>query len=181
VAPNPAGNTTLQGWIAEYESGRYAKAHAHGGGAILVCLRGKGYSIAWPANEGGINPWKDGKGDLVKMTEYWPGGMVSAAPGPANWYHQHFAFGQDPFRVFLYTAGVPGAGGGGGGDREPEEGRLTRQHAELGEGGNAIPYHLEDPQVRKYFEERLAAENATFTMPEEVYTEAGKHINVMAD
>jgi mannose-6-phosphate isomerase-like protein (cupin superfamily) len=183
VAPNMAGNTTIQGWIAEYMSGRYAKAHAHGSGAILVCLRGKGYSYAWPAEEGGINPWKDGKGDLVKMTEYWPGGMVSAAPGPSNWYHQHFAFGKDPFRVFLYTGGVPGnpMGGGGRGGEETEEGSLIRQHAEITEGGNAIPYHMEDPYIIQYFKSRLAEEGAELTMPPEVYTEAGKNINVMTD
>ena len=54
VAPNMVGNTMLQGWIAEYPSGRYAKAHAHGSGAVLVCVRGKGYSITWPRGEGGM-------------------------------------------------------------------------------------------------------------------------------
>jgi mannose-6-phosphate isomerase-like protein (cupin superfamily) len=182
LAPNMVGNTMIQGWIAEHSAGRYAKAHAHGGGAILVCMRGKGYSIAWPQSEGGLTPWKDGKGDLVTMTEYWPGGMVSAAPGPSNWYHQHFAFGKEPFRIFLFTAGVPGnpAGGGGGGE-EQEEGQLVVQHGELGRGGNAIPYHMEDPYVREYFLQRLKEEDAPFTMPPEVYTEAGKHIEVMTD
>ena len=180
VAPNMTNNTQLQGWVAEYPSGRYAKAHAHGGGAILVCLRGKGYSIAWPAVEGGITPWKDGKGDLVKMTEYVPGGMVSAAPGPANWYHQHFAFGKDPFRVFLYTGGVPGAESGRGGKGDAEEGQLVRQHAEITEGGNAIPYYMEDPYVRRFFEQKVTEEGAEFTMPPEVYNEAGKHIDVMS-
>jgi hypothetical protein len=182
LAPNMVANTMIQGWIAEHSAGRYAKAHAHGGGAILVCMRGKGYSIAWPQSEGGLTPWKDGKGDLVTMTEYWPGGMVSAAPGPSNWYHQHFAFGKEPFRIFLFTAGVPGnpAGGGGGGE-EQEEGQLVVQHGELGRGGNAIPYHMEDPYVREYFLQRLKEEDAPFTMPPEVYTEAGKHIEVMTD
>jgi mannose-6-phosphate isomerase-like protein (cupin superfamily) len=181
VAPNQAGNTMIQGWIAEYPSGRYAKAHAHGAGAVLVCMRGKGYSYTWPADEGGLTPWKNGKGDLVKMQEYWPGGMISAAPGPDNWFHQHFAFGKDPFRIFLYTGGVPGNPIGGQRGNTAQEGDLIRQHAEITEGGNAIPYHMEDPYIKEYFMSRLAEEEATITMPPEVYTSAGSKIKVMED
>ena len=182
VAPNMVGNTILQGWIGEYPSGRYAKAHAHAAGAVLVCMRGKGYSMTWPRDIGGLTPWKDGKGDCVKMQEYWPGGMISAAPGPANWFHQHFAFGKDPFRIFNYTGPVPGnpAAGGGGGDFA-REGELVRQHAEITEGGNAIPYHMEDPYIRKFFEQKLAEEGSQLNMPEEVYTPEGSKITMMAD
>ena len=52
------------------------------------------------------------------------------------------------------------------------------------EGGfasNTIPYHMEDPQVRRYFEEKLKAEGAEMTMPPEVYTAAGARIQVMED
>jgi mannose-6-phosphate isomerase-like protein (cupin superfamily) len=182
LAPNMVGNRQIQGWIAEYPSGRYAKAHAHGAGAVLVCMRGKGYSITWPREEGGFTPWKDGKGDLVKMQEYIPGGMISAAPGPSNWFHQHFAFGKDPFRVFNYTGGVPGAGGGGGGS-SAEEGSMELQQSltDIPNGGIALPYYMEDPYIRKYFEQRLKEEGAVLTMPLEVYTEAGKNVTVMTD
>jgi hypothetical protein len=179
-----AGNTLLQGWIAEYPSGRYAKAHHHAAGAVLVCMRGKGYSITWPMDAGGMTPWADGKGDLVKMQEYGPGGMISAAPGPADWFHQHFAYGAEPFRVFNYTGPMPGnpaAGGGGGGGDSTQEGDLSSQHADITEGGNAVPYYMEDPHIRKYFEQRLAEEGATTTMPPEVYTKEGAHIQVMTD
>jgi hypothetical protein len=118
------------------------------------------------------------------MQEYWPGGMISAAPGPANWFHQHFAFGKDPFRIFNYTGGMPGnpaASGGAGGGSFAEEGQLIRQHAEITEGGNAIPYHMEDPYIRKFFEEKLKSEGATLNMPPEVYTAEGANITVMAD
>ncbi|MPZ49415.1 MAG: cupin [Dehalococcoidia bacterium] len=182
VAPNMVGNTMIQGWIGEYPSGRYAKAHNHAAGAVLVCMRGKGYSFTWPKEEGGLTPWENGKGDLVRMQEYWPGGMISAAPGPANWFHQHFAFGKDPFRIFNYTGNMPGnpaSGGGGGGF--VEEGQLIRQHAEITDGGNAIPYHMEDPYIRKFFEQKLADEGASLNMPEEVYTAQGANITIMAD
>ncbi|MPZ49492.1 MAG: cupin [Dehalococcoidia bacterium] len=188
LAPNMVGNTMLQGWIAEYPSGRYAKAHHHSAGAILVCMRGKGFSITWPRDKGGVTPWKDGYGDLVKMQEYGPGGMISAAPGPADWFHQHFAYGKDPFRVFNYTGGVPGnpsgfGGGGGGGEGEAESGgeQIQGSLTDIDKGGRAIPYYMEDPYIREYFTKKLQEEGATFTMPEEVYTKEGSQIKVMSD
>jgi mannose-6-phosphate isomerase-like protein (cupin superfamily) len=181
VAPNMVGNTVIQGWIGEYPSGRYAKAHAHGAGAVLVCMRGKGFSITWPAKDGGLTPWENGKGDLVQMQEYVPGGMISAAPGPADWFHQHFAYGRDPFRIFHFTGPVPGNPVSGGGGSTAEIGDYIPQHREVGEGGNAIPYHMQDPHIRKFFESKLAEEGAESTMPEEVYTAAGASVTIMAD
>jgi len=185
LAPNMTGNRMLQGWIAEYPSGRYAKAHAHAAGAVLICLGGKGYSITWPKAEGGLTPWRDGKGELVKMQEYVAGGLVSAAPGPSDWFHQHFAFGQEAFRVSLYNGNVPGMSGGfgfgGGGDEEPGATRLYASHTNIDEGGVAIPYYLEDPHLRSYFEEKCAQEGTTVTMPPEVYTKEGANIRVIED
>ncbi len=183
VAPNQVGNTMLQGWIGEYPSGRYAKAHAHSSGAVLVCVKGKGYSITWPRNEGGMTPWKDGKGHLVKMQEYVPGGLISAAPGPANWFHQHFAVGKDPFRIVNYTGPFPGnpEASRNSANDFAQEGELVRQHADVTDGGNAIPYHLEDPHVREYFEQKLREEGAVSTMPPEIYTAAGAGMEVMKD
>ena len=178
-----AGNTMIQGWIGEYPSGRYAKAHAHGSGAVLVCVRGKGYSITWPRDQGGLTPWADGKGDLVKMQEYVPGGLISAAPGPSNWFHQHFAVGKDVFRVFNYTGPMPGnpASSTNRDNDFAEEGALIRQHADISDGGNAIPYHLEDPYVRQFFEQQLKEEGAVSTMPPQVYTPEGANIEVLED
>jgi hypothetical protein len=180
LAPNMTGNTMLQGWIAEYPSGRYAKAHAHAAGAVLICLGGKGYSITWPKDEGGMAPWQDGRGELVKMQEYVPGGMISAAPGPANWFHQHFAYGQDAMRFFLITGPVPGATGERTDRSEEREGdRVQSSLMDVTQGGSAIPYHMEDPHIRKLFEHKLAEESAQLTMPPEVYTAAGANIRVM--
>lgn len=182
LAPNMTGNTLLQGWIAEYPSGRYAKAHAHAAGAVLVCLGGKGYSMTWPKDIAGMTPWADGKDELVKMQEYVPGGMISAAPGPSNWFHQHFAFGQQPMRFFLFTGPVPGAGGARTDRSEEREGdTIQGSLTDITQGGSAIPYYMEDPYIREFFEQKLQEEGAAFAMPSEVYTEAGKHISVMTD
>ena len=49
------------GFISQYPSGRYSKAHYHASGAVLVCLRGKGYTYNWPVDLG-PTPWQDGQG-----------------------------------------------------------------------------------------------------------------------
>ena len=75
-------------------------------GPIIVCLSGKGYSITWP-REAGTQPWKNGRGDLVKRQDYGPGGIVSAAPGNANWFHGHFGASAEPLRVLAFLGGFP--------------------------------------------------------------------------
>ncbi len=107
IEPRMAGNTNtfFHGFIAEYPSGRYSKAHYHQAGAVLVCLRGKGYTYNWPV-ELGPRPWEAGKGHLVKLQDYVPGGMVAAAPGGGDWFHQHFSIGKDFFRVRAIIGGL---------------------------------------------------------------------------
>jgi mannose-6-phosphate isomerase-like protein (cupin superfamily) len=177
IYPQMVGNTLLGGFIAEYPSGRYAKAHHHGSGAVLVCMRGAGYSFTWPKDKAGATPWTDGKGDLVMRQDYIPGGMISAAPTPVpgeTWFHQHFAISKSPFRVFNFARLTPFAGANAG----ASEGEMVAGvGAEIGDGGSALPYHMEDPFVRKYYLQRLADEGTDFAMPEEVYTPAGASIN----
>ena len=45
------GNTFYL-WIAQHENGRYSKAHAHTSAAVLICLKGKGYTYTWPEQAG---------------------------------------------------------------------------------------------------------------------------------
>jgi hypothetical protein len=169
-----AGNTILAGFLAEYPSGRYSKAHAHGAGAVLLCLNGKGYSFTWPRAEGGLTPWQDGKDHLVKMQEYGPGGMISAAPGPANWFHQHFAISKEPFRVsnFSGAEGFAFRRGAAEGDE------VTGEGVNLADGGTNLPYYMEDPFIREYYQKRLQEEGAEFRMPEAVYKSAEADLNV---
>ena len=47
VEPFMTGNTFYL-WIGQHENGRYSKAHAHTSAAVLICLKGKGYTYTWP-------------------------------------------------------------------------------------------------------------------------------------
>jgi hypothetical protein len=85
-------------WIGQHETGRYSKAHKHEACAVLVCLRGKGYSYTWPDSLG-TQPWADGLGDKVIRQDYEPVGLVAAAPMSGDWFHQHFGVSKEPLRL----------------------------------------------------------------------------------
>jgi quercetin dioxygenase-like cupin family protein len=149
------------GFLAEYPPGRYSKAHYHESGPVVVCVRGKGYSITWP-REIGIRPWETGQGHLVKRQDYVEGGLVSAAPGGDNWYHAHFGTANGQFRVLAFLGGYPRPYYGAPGDE-------TTWNLDQSKGGNTIEYRDEDPQIRKSYLEALEKEGAKFQMPDEVY------------
>ncbi len=152
-------------WIGQHETGRYSKAHAHTSAAVLICLKGKGYTYTWPERLG-LTPWKDGHADQIRRVDYEPGGMVSAAPGGARWFHQHFGVSKEPFRLTAWFGpNEPGREPGPTGEK------LTDANAiDVDLGGNAIPYFMEDPFIRAEYEANLAREGATNRMAREWYT-----------
>ena len=158
---NLAGNT-FDGFIAQYVSGCYSKCHAHPSGPVLLCLNGKGYTLTWP-REAGTTPWANGKSHLVQRQDYKPGGVVSAAPGDAGWFHGHFGISKEPLRVIAFLGGFPQRIKGAPGEDSWD------LNLDIKEGGNTIEYRDEDPQVRKMYQEQLDKENADFNMPGEVY------------
>ncbi len=58
VEPN-MGSNRFYLWIGEHQTGRYSKAHKHESAAVLICLKGKGYTYTWPAVLG-TQPWAGG-------------------------------------------------------------------------------------------------------------------------
>jgi hypothetical protein len=160
VGPRMANNRDFLAFVAEYPVGRYSKAHAHPSGPVLICVRGRGYTYTWPA-EIGIRPWEAGKGDRVKYQEYVAGGMVSAAPGGSEWFHQHFGVAKDSFRMLAISAGKIWAG-------EPGT-TITVHTADLQEGGRSIRYADEDPYIRRAYADALRSTGARMTMPESAY------------
>jgi quercetin dioxygenase-like cupin family protein len=163
------------GFIAEYPGGRYSKAHYHQSGAVIVCLKGSGYTFNWRV-EAGPRPWENGRGDEVLRQEYVAGGLVAAAPGGGAWFHQHFSISKEPMRTINYWGGPTPGGGAMGGD-DGEEVRAWNIYG-IDEGGATIHYHQEDPFVRRYYAERLQAEGGEMRMPESLFTqpaEVGKY------
>jgi mannose-6-phosphate isomerase-like protein (cupin superfamily) len=164
IEPAMAGNR-FYCWIGQHETGRYAKAHKHGSAAVLICVKGKGYTYTWPSTLG-THPFSDGKREQVKRVDYEPVGMVSAAPMSGDWFHQHFGISKEPLRLTAWFGpnnsrgrrpGVPG-------EKEKDLGAI-----DLREGGNAIPYDLEDPFIRREYEETLAREGAVSRMEDWLY------------
>ena len=150
VEPFMTGNTFYL-WIGQHENGRYSKAHAHTSAAILICVKGKGYTYTWPERLG-VTPWKDGNADEVRRVDYEPVGMVSAAPGGARWYHQHFGVSKEPFRLTAWFGPhSPGREPG-----PPGEQHIDYTGMDITEGGTSIPYWMEDPFIRKEYEATLA-------------------------
>jgi hypothetical protein len=151
------------GFISQYPIGRYSRGHYHEAGAVLVCLRGAGYTFNWPRVYG-PTPWKEGHGDKVRVAEYKQGGLVAAAPGGGDWFHQHFPVSREPFRVLNYWGG-PGP--------VPRD-TLNREtgmsnNLTIEEGGGSISYAREDPFIRQTFAARLAAVGLESTMPRDLY------------
>ncbi len=100
---------------------------------MLVCLRGKGYTYTWPEHAG-VNPWRDGKADLIRRVDYEPVGLVSAAPGGARWYHQHFGASKDPLRLTAWFGPYsPGREPG-----PPGETHIDYTSMDIPEGGTSI-------------------------------------------
>ncbi len=157
-------NNTLYYWIGQHEGGRYSTAHAHTSAAILFCLKGKGYTFTWPEHLG-PTPWKDGNADQVRRLDYVPGGMITAAPGGARWYHQHFSASKEPLRLTAWFGPHnPGRDPGAPGTKHIDYTAMS-----IPEGGTSIPYWMEDPFVRKEYERVLAAEATTSRMEPSLY------------
>ena len=143
-------NNQFYYWIGQHEQGRYSKAHAHTSAAILICLKGKGYTYSWP-ERCGVNPWKDGHADEIRRLDYEPVGMVTAAPGGARWYHQHFSAGAEPLRLTAWFGPHnPGRDPGAPGAKHTDYTAI-----DVNQGGSAIPYWMEDPYLREEYEAKL--------------------------
>ena len=153
--------------IAQYKTGQYSKAHKHSSGAILVCIKGKGYSVTWPDHLG-MKPWEAGLADQVKKQTYEPVGMISAAPMRGDWFHQHFGTDPEGLRLLVFDGpyGPAFRRGGAPGEQAIDGGAIDTR-----DGGRAISYVDEDPEIRKNYEAALASEGMTSNMPSWVYTQ----------
>lgn len=165
IEPNMAGGY-FRTFIGEHVPGRYSKAHHHKSGAVLICVKGSGYTYNWP-NHVGTQPWATGRSEVVERVDYVQGGMVAAAPGGGTWFHQHFPSSAGPLRLLVFSGGVPGTW-------SQEYGRTNKTkvwtNADIEDGGNSIGYRNEDPHIREEFERNLAANGGRSIMTDDLYT-----------
>lgn len=150
--------STVVGHIAEWPVGRYHKAHHHQGGAILLILRSKGYTLMWP-QEAGIRPYAAGNGDKIVCVDWKEGSLFSP---PTGWFHQHINTGGEPARQLAFRYNTQsGAYRLGIGKALNKAGVVTS----IREGGTLIEYEDEDPRIRKDFMAALEREGVSFQMP----------------
>lgn len=158
------GGSTLVGHLAEWPVGRYHKAHFHQGGAILLILRSRGYTLMWP-QEAGMRPYRAGRGEMVAQVDWQEGSVVSP---PTGWFHQHFNTGREPARQLAFRySGQSGKYLMGIAKALNKEGVRTSTR----EGGTLIEYEDEDPQIRRDYEAGLNREGVAMQMPTFVYSE----------
>jgi hypothetical protein len=158
--PIEMADNTLCAHIGEFPSGHYSIAHAHFAGAVLVCLRGEGYTVTWPS-ELGTRPYESGLEAFVKRQDYVPGGIVSPGTG---WFHQHFSTGKEPLRQLAIRFGSFKRGTGFA-DIHLREG----SNVDVKKGGRGIQYRDEDPRIRQDYQEALRKSGVPFDMPDEVF------------
>lgn len=149
------GEGILVTHISEWPTGLYHKAHYHGAGAVLLTLRGVGYTLVWP-NEMGIRPYETGNADQVVRVNCRPGSVVSP---PSGWFHQHFNTGPDSVRHLAFRMGTHRYG--------VEFHDIRRREGVLisvKEGGTMIEYADEDPEIRRQFEAECTGNEVQVTM-----------------
>lgn len=153
------GGSTLVGHIAEWPVGRYHKAHHHQGGAILLILRSKGYTLMWP-QQAGIRPYENGQGARVVKVDWREGSVFSP---PTGWFHQHFNTGREPARQLAlrytdYTGKYPLG--------TMVALNMAGTRVSTREGGTLIEYEDEDPQILRDYEAALKEVGISIQMPD---------------
>jgi hypothetical protein len=101
----------------------------------------------------------------VRRLDYEPVGMVTAAPGGARWFHQHFGVGNDPLRLTAWFGPHnPGRDAGPPGEKHTDYTAI-----DINQGGTAIPYWMEDPYIRDEYEATLRANDVPSRMDPKWY------------
>lgn len=119
--------------IAEFEVGTYKVAHRHPGGAHIIILDGKGYTLMW----------LEGK-EKERMRINWQKGTIIVPP--EGWLHQHFPTSKTPTR-YLALRGNIGLGA-----------KHYKTTVSISRGGDCVPYAQEDREIRKMYVEELSKE-----------------------
>ena len=133
-------NSTMKNHSSSWPVGTYKGAHRHGPGIHVMILSGHGYALLW----------KEGEPERV---DFKPGTIY--VPGEGVW-HMHFNTSNEPalFLAIGWGSEKPTATGGS----------WSAKGGSVSDGGNTIPFELEDPQIHKEYHEELAKWGVTCKM-----------------
>ena len=145
----------MTGHYAEFPGGTYAKSHCHGGGAVLVILKGEGYALMWPWTAG-IRPWEAGNGDKVVKADFKPYSLYSPGTG---WFHTHLGTSHENVRQLALRYGSDYHVG-----FHRVASRAGGPSVSIREGGTLIDWDMEDPQLRKDFKAELERKGVPYRM-----------------
>ncbi len=158
VAALEMGGNVLNAHVAECPVGCYQKAHYHGGGAVVLVVRGKGFTLMWPP-EAGTRPYENGHGDLVMKVDWQEGSVLSP---PTRWFHQQFNLSPEPSLQVGLRYGSQKYGVGF--HDVQREGTLMPSKRR----DRTIEYGDEDPEIRRLYTEALEQEGGSLEMPEAI-------------
>src|SRR5262249_46998664 len=122
---------SMNSHISQFPIGTYKQGHAHGPGAHVIILSGKGYSLMWP------------EGDEPRRYD-WEAGTLIVPPN--MWPHLHSTRGSAPPRSLASRREVAASRDGQGGHK-PWISRLL--------GGDQIDYADESTIVARLFPDEL--------------------------
>lgn len=139
---------TMDAHIEEWQPGVYERGHRHGAGDNVLIIKGKGYSLMWPATAG-TRPYVEGHADQVVRVDWHE--MTLFVP-PLGWYHQHFNTSPTSAR-FVKLDGW-----------ENRVYPLTSKQT-FDQTAINIEYKDEDPKMRQLYQEELKKAGVPFRMP----------------
>ena len=141
VEPFMTGNTFYL-WIGQHENGRYSKAHAHTSAAVLICIKGKGYTYTWPERAASIRgrtarPTRSSAS--ITSRSAWSRRRPAARAGSTSISApRRSRCGSPPGSARTIPAASPA---------RPASSTSTTPAMDIPEGGTAIPYWMEDPFI----------------------------------
>ncbi len=140
-----AGNI-LSPHVSKWGVGTYQAAHSHGPGAAVLIVKGRGYALMWPKSVG-LHPFTDGHADKVVRIEWHEGTLMTP---PDDWFHQFFNTGDTEAIYLAITAS------GALYSAEVLRGYKGQNSIlPIERGGTLISAALEDPQIKKIYDEEL--------------------------
>lgn len=153
VSLEDMGGGTLGAHIGEMGPQTMSNAHYHMGGAILLCVKGRGYTLAWPQSAG-RRPYEAGSAERAVRHDF---GFTGAVAVGTEWYHQHLNPYPEGLRHVAFRYG-----------KTSRAGFARAHHYQEGEGptGRILALEELDPAIHETYAKEVAAFEAAVRQPQ---------------